>query len=200
MALDIATLMTSPELTTTLIGSVAVTGVQTSAFSVSASNNYSTPYSSIGDGVNGVMRGVSEMFDINFMKSTQAKSVAQTVSLWENSERPSLPVSIVLVNYDGTDVGKLAHSLFAESMPRRSGSFLHAPHGYKSGSKGLSASGTFTLLIGTYYHVSNLILNDVSIEYSQQLADNGKPLWVNINATFTPYKGVDKAEVLTWYK
>lgn len=49
-----------------------------------------------------------------------------------------------------------------------------------------ATSGTVILTIGKWFRAINMIIDDVSIQYSDTLAPNGRPLWVKPTITLRP--------------
>ena len=59
--------------------------------------------------------------------------------------------------------------------------------------------GGFTLAIGTWMLVRNLVFRDASIDISKEQTTAGEPLFCTVNCQLEPYKAISWDEFLGWF-
>lgn len=193
-----------------------VVGFNNTGFSISTANQYNNPLEStyaealtqtaqnIQGGLNSVLPGLSP----DIKAPISLKTTLSTINAWVGSERPVFNVNFYIVAYKkNVNVLDKVRELYQVVYPSN-GKVLKGiatitpPQGYlvnfgdafdPSQSR---VNGTVALGIGDWFLATNLNPLSMNFEYSPQIMENGSPLYVQVNATFTPYRMVTIEDVL----
>ena len=148
--------------------------------------------------------GVGSKLHINWMKNLTQKSfiqVFQTVRRWTGTTLSDLSVSLLLVNYKGTNLISRIRSLAAASSPTLEGHRLKSPGGYAPSLENLNtAPGSYALRFSSWFNVRRkcLLLSAMSFTPSKEIDTNGYPLFVDVSLTFEPFRMLTKDMVESW--
>ena len=129
------------------------------------------------------------------------KSVAQSISVWTGSERPSfnIPMMFIATRRDQDireDVKKLLKTVYPTFSD--AGTIL-PPLGYGSslGVEGAlpTAKNTCTIFIGQWFKASQQIMRSVEFSFSPEVHSNNTPLYAIGSIKFEPFRTVSYEEV-----
>ena len=138
------------------------------------------------------------------------KSVRASELRWNGSECPVFSLKLILPSYNSNatqspidSVKMLCSCVFPEY--KDGGNFLVAPLGY--GIRGGSSQqydrpsgGTISVRRGRYFYAPNQVMRSVSATFSQEVMEDGYPLYVEANLEFMPWRTPDWKEISSWFK
>lgn len=119
-------------------------------------------------------------------------STMDSVYTWQGSKRPSFTVDLIFVAVrEGDDVRDPARRLLAAAYPDRSGLSLTAPGGYTTDAFG-RATNTCILKVGKWFLSRDLVIEDVTANFSKAILKSGLPKHCMLTVSFSPYRVPDK--------
>lgn len=219
VGLDYSALMNSPDHTIRLSHQAEAYQfkcIVTAPFGISSSANFDSPFEQFFNDKSQKLTELTTATNIAFgtdFKTFQIKTLLNTVSTWNGTQRPTFPIQIAVVRYTEreepvhTKVAKLKSYLYprvGEGKNEKVGidsflsSFLTPPGGYLPQGKS-EAQGTWTLEIGKWFRATNLILVDCSVEFSQTPTIDGSPLYATGSLIVQPYRLVSDKEFLAYF-
>lgn len=133
--------------------------------------------------------------------------ITETIARWTGASKPSFSFNVMFIaTSPGADIISPVKTLIRGCLPHEnSGKILKgtmmAPYGYKYGitgedeaepdegldywnSGGEKLQGTWTVQVGKWFKAPRLVLDSVSVNFSQQCAPNGKPLYAEAQLVF----------------
>jgi len=186
-----------------------VKGYISDDFSFGMTSQYSTPFeeqesqSQFSDIVNKYgITGVNTLLGED-VSQVQLKSFAQTVALWQGSDKPDFSLTIYnIAETQKDDVAEPVKILLKGVVPEGTlqSKFMKAPYGYSPKLETIAPKGTVSIKIGNWFEAHGLLITNVHSQFSSVVMPNGKPLYVTINVTFTPYRLPDYKMVSSWFK
>jgi hypothetical protein len=143
--------------------------------------------------------------------------ITETIARWTGAQKPTFGFNVMFIALDAkSDIITPIKMLIRGALPHQdSGKVLKgtmmAPYGYKTGitgedeaepdeaedywSNGGRLQGTWTVQVGKWFKAPKLVLNSVSVNFSQQCAPNGKPLFAEAQLVFETWR-LPKADEL----
>jgi hypothetical protein len=131
-----------------------------------------------------------------------AKSTWLTECRWNGSAIPVFNVKLVLPSYSATDAGSpmnAVRNLMRCVFPTQKGALmLGAPLGYTitNGDKPLN---TITVSKGNFFLAPDQVIKSVSCVFSQEVMEDGNPLYVEANIEFMPWRMPTYDEVMSYF-
>ncbi|WYW02716.1 PmgG-like head morphogenesis protein [Pseudomonas phage vB_PpuM-Peetri] len=189
----------------------------TAPFGINSSANYESPFEQFFNDKSQKLTELTTATNIAFgtdFKTFQIKTLLNTVSTWNGTQRPTFPLQIAIVRYNESEEpvhlksAKLQSYLYpriGEGKNEKVGvdsflsAFLTPPGGYLPSGK-TEAQGTWTLEIGQWFRATNLILVDANFEFSQAITVDGTPLYATGSLTVQPYRLVSDQEFLAYFR
>jgi len=147
------------------------------------------------DGVAGAAAMVGNSLGADIGNFTSLSRPA-TNRRWTSSDPVQFPINFMLISYrDGMDIRKDAAKLFRCVYPAGSATdavgfdvAMMAPMGYKYSIN--EAQNTVTLQVGKWFEADGLLVDDVMVEFSREITQNGSPLYANVSLTLSPWRMV----------
>lgn len=140
------------------------------------------------------------------------KQVRGTELRYSGSGTPTFQFKLILPSYDPNAslsplqaVRLLYRCVFPEYTTTESGlQVLKAPLGYGITS-GTTARqdvpfGTVTITRGKFFKAPNMLIRQVSTEFSQECMEDGKPLYINANIEAIPWRCTHYEEAMSWIR
>lgn len=143
--------------------------------------------------------------------------ITETIARWTGAQKPTFSFNVMFVALDSkSDILTPIKMLIRGALPHQdSGSVLKgtmmAPYGYKTGITGEDESdpdeaedywsgngrlqGTWTVQVGKWFKAPKLVLNSVAVNFSQQCAPNGKPLFAEAQLVFETWRLIKANEL-----
>lgn len=147
--------------------------------------------------------------------------ITETIARWTGATKPTFAFNIMFIALDSKhDVITPCKILLRGCLPHEdSGSRLkgtmEAPYGYKTGISGeqepeydeslaynneTTLAGTWRVAVGKWFNAGRLVLNSVSVNFSQQCAPNGKPLFAEAQCVFETWRLPKANELEQFFK
>jgi hypothetical protein len=202
-----------------------VIGYTQNDFGVSGGNSYDGQGSLLKSGVNavantidratktGIASGAVSAYDnVNDAITATTGADRMTTKLgsqqvWTGSRVPTFNIEMTLVCLNAVDpnqsVVKRVNDLMKAVYPTDAlgGLYLAPPLGYATNVNGsLSMAGKSSLSIGTWFHASYLIIEDVNFQFSKELNKRGQPIYAAGSISLRPYRQVTYKEYTGWFK
>jgi len=189
-----------------------VVGFITGDLSISIGSNHNTPFeSSAQESFTEVLnkaQGALATLGFGGMSPITVKTFAQTVNNWNGTDRPSFSVPLKFMRLRDNESDDVRHrvKLLYETVMPASTEFIFAgvmqpPLNYLPvlGTESKSARGTMVVTIGTWFQATNLVMKNVSFDFSRQVVHDGSPLFATGNITFEPYRMPTLSEFLGYF-
>lgn len=208
--LDIEQLYENPEATVRLshiLSQTVFVSLITEDLQVAGSSNFTSPFEQYLSDKNNTLNQLTAAMNVAGFDfgSIQLKNLGNSISLWENSERPvfNIPMLFITTRTGGDTRRKAAHlSSFTypitDSNEISLTNFVKPPGGYRIGKDGI-AIGTWTLEIGTWFRATNLVLKQAPIVMSKEPTPDRQPLFAIVNCTLEPYRMISQSEYMGYF-
>lgn len=195
-----------------LSGRTTVVAPIDSEFQIGSQSNFSGDDVTTGSGaMDKINNAVTEWNSYKGDPALIVKNIRQTAMQWSGNGRPSFNLAFTLVQYspDSEDITKLVRKLLYLTSPKLNKDTewaYTAPGGYSfnrlsadSYKNGLK--GVWTLHIGKWLSIPNLVISSFSVSASKQVMQhNNKPVRYRVSCTATPALMVDAGTILDWFK
>jgi hypothetical protein len=130
------------------------------------------------------------------------KSVWLTESRWNGSDSPVFNFKLILPSYNssaGTSPMDYVKLLMKCVYPtQKTVGLLTAPLGYDI-SDGDTPINTITVTRGNFFRAPNQVMKSVSCSVSQEMMDDGYPLYVEANIEFMPWRMPTYDDVMSYF-
>lgn len=147
----------------------------------------------------------------NTVPQLSFKQVRGTELRYGGSNLPVFQIKLILPSYDPnanqspTEATKLLMSCVLPTYEGTAvGDQLAAPLGYSvtfnTNQRQDSAVGTCTVKRGKFFEASGVLIKQVSVSFSQECMTDGKPLYVEANLEFQPWRMMEYTELMNWIK
>lgn len=142
--------------------------------------------------------------------------ITQTIAKYCNSARPSFSFRIMFLNTNkDSDIITPVERLLMGTMPYTAGEdgvwgTLEAPYKYIAGfninqsgdaeANSKNNQGLWSVKVGHWFECTELIIRDVSVEFSTQCTRLGVPLFAEVQVTFETYRLLAAKEIIKLFK
>lgn len=187
----------------------SVVGFVVDKFSISGTANYNSPLESAAQesldtklqaaqtSLKGLLGPLADSLP-NF----SLKTVAQSVSIWTGSDRPSFNIPMAFIaTRPGDDVRIDVRKLLRTTFPNFSNAGLattiHPPNNYRVTTEdgSVSATGTISVQIGRWFSAPLQVMTNVDFQFSEVVTPDGYPLYAVGTVTFTPFRTISADEI-----
>ena len=186
-----------------------VKGYVSDDFSFGMTSQYSSPFeeqasqSQFSDVINKYgITGINTLLGKD-ISQVQLKSFAQTVALWQGSDKPEFSITVYFIaQTQEDDVSKPIKVLLKGVVPEGTlqDKFMKAPYGYSPKLENTAPRGTVSLRIGKWFEAHGLLITSVQSQFSAVVMPNGKPLYSQATVSLTPFRLPDYRMVASWFK
>lgn len=140
-------------------------------------------------------------FEKGFIPNISLKTVANSLSVWSSSSKPVFNIQMLIIATKPTDnVLNDVKKLLATVYPTFSGDGLKAvinpPLGYTAAAAGASRgqANTLTIQVGKWFRAPFQIMKSVEHTFSQEVIENGSPLYATVSFSFEPTTAISAQE------
>lgn len=177
------------------------------AFESEAQNKVSDLYSKAAPAAGALL----DKFGIKIPAQARLQSFEQTTESWSGPSKPHFSIKTTFVATKPTsDVTKDMKTIMAACFPTKGPSgIIQAPLNYgpkiNTGSGkslsdvSISAQGTVSMQIGTWFKATGLIIASAHPKFSAQVIKNGKPLYCEMEIELLPYRAISYGEFLGYF-
>ena len=175
-------------------------------FRFGGSNTFNSPF----DSQSGSLETAQQIATLTG-KSVQLKNVNQTVAFWTASNKPEFTIDMIFIAYrSGLDprknVAQLIKAVYPASVSESGevfgkkivGGLIAAPLRYSL--KGGVPQNTVTLLLGSWFAASGLLIKSVDFAFSREIVEGGFPLYAQGNVAFEAARQVSAGTVAGYIK
>lgn len=162
--------------------------------------------SDIATKVTPAIGAVTEKLGLGSVKNLVPKTFANTVESWTGPTKPSFSIKTIFIAVrPGDDVTKDVKTIMAACFPTRQiGGTMGTPLNYglkvsTAGDLNLSATGTVSMKIGTWFQAFGLVVESAHPKFSAQVIKSGKPLYCEMDITLKPFKAISYGEFLGYF-
>jgi len=157
----------------------------------------------VDKGIQGVKNYVTKLVTGEGLKTT---SIGQTIKTYSSSAVGGFSVSFMCIpgklscgSYTD-EINKLSKLTLPKSNKGTMESNLYTTSLTKQIFKGndVFKGGLIHVSIGSYFHASGLYCTSTSYEMSEIIDDEGKPLYMNVSLSFSPYRVLTADELSSW--
>ena len=184
---------------------------------IQSSANYSSPWEDLGNSAAQTAEQAATavaqtgLIPSSWIENVSIRNFAQSILHWQSSDRPSFNLRMHFVTWRTNPPQRvMLRASELASMPQpgvkevtNGVTVMSRPAGYyginQRDGAGQTIVGGFTMAIGTWFRVRNLVFRDASMTISKEQTTAGEPLYVTVNCSLEPFKAVSWNEFLSWF-
>lgn len=169
-------------------------------FSMNITSQFEPLFSTSADVANKNIAQLNAFIDTNI---PMIKPVGASMLYYTGSEFSDLQIPIVILALEpGDDVTKDVLALQKAALPIADGLTIKTDYDVPRSTAQVlplnSASGTFSIKVGTWFVMHGLLLKSVDVTFSKTILKSGKPAYARVNLLFTPWRSVVRSDA-NWF-